>query len=225
MQNELQTFIKWLNADLTHFVALVEEGSVAAGDPWQGGVSDHDLQVIVRSSKHTESQAIYTFLEKYPLGNEYLVTVRLADEYAKGDSLNDISLKFRAKVLSGEDVVATKHAPTRESAYAIGQEGLRGLPGRFERRMLNLSHWSEDYAQKKNYEIFKNFFVYSAAYFYGKNGRYPVKRADVASLFVDQNAAQSILSVTNNIGHATKPAQKAAIESGFQLINELLDEN
>ena len=222
MQKELQTFVDWLGEDLTHFVALVEEGSVAAGDPWQEGVSDHDLHVIVADSKDTESKAIYDFLEQNPLGNEYLVTVRLADDFSKGDSLNDISLKFRSKVIVGDDVVTTKSPPSTEAALEIGRSGLTGLIGRFERRLLNLSHWSEDYAQRKNYEIFKNFFVFSAAFFYGKTDTYPVTRARVAELLPNKEAAQKILWVTNNIQSASKPQQKAAIEAGLALINDLI---
>jgi hypothetical protein len=222
MQKELQTFTNWLEKDLTHFVALVEEGSVAAGDPWQEGFSDHDLQVIVTSSKDTESKAIYNFLEKNPLGNEYLVTVRLADDYSHGDSLNDISLKFRSVTLAGEDVVASKVLPSRDKALQIGRSGLVDLRERFDRRLLNLSHWLEDYAQKKNYEIFKNFFVYGAAYLYGKTGHYPISRSKVASKLPDQLAAQKILSVTNNILSASKDDQKSAIEASFNLINDLI---
>lgn len=224
MQEELRRFISWLEKDLTHFVALVEEGSVAAGDPWQECVSDHDLQVIVTGSKETESEAIYSFLEKNPLGDEYLITVRLAKDYAQGDSLNDISLKFRSMTLAGEDVVASKALPSRDTALQIGKSGLEGLVGRLERRLLNLSHWSESYAQKKNYEIFKNFFVFSAAYIYGKTGDFPKTRMNVANLLTDQIAAQKILLVANNILGATKEDQKAAIEAGFSLINDLINQ-
>ena len=223
MQKELQLFVEWLQKDLTHFVALVEEGSVAAGDPWQSGVSDHDLQVIVSDSKHTESKAIYDFLEKNPLGDEYLVTVRLVEDFLKGDSLNDISLKFRSVTIAGEDVVAAKALPSRNEAVRIGREGLTGLTGRFERRLLNLSHWSEGYAQKKNYEIFKNFFVFSAAYFYGETGDYPTMRADAARLMLGYEAAQEVLRVTNDILHASKSEQKAAIEASLVLIEDLVN--
>lgn len=224
MQKELRTFIDWLEKDLTYFVALIEEGSVAAGDPWQQGVSDHDLQVIVANSKEAESKAIYDFLEKHHLGDEYLVTVHLAEDYTQGDSLNDISLKFRSIVLAGEDVIVSKALPSRDTAVQIGKNGLEGLLGRLDRRLLNLSHWSEKYAQKKNYEIFKNFFVFSASYLYGKTGEYPKSRAEVANLLSDQNAAQKMLSVTNNILKATKDDQKGAIESGFILIKNLLSQ-
>lgn len=223
MNKELMLFTQWLQNDLTHFVALVEEGSVAAGDPWQQGVSDHDLQVIVNESPITESKAIYDFLENHPLGDEYLVTVRLAEDYANGESLNDISLKFRSVTLVGEDVVASKLAPSRDAALKIGTDGLHGLKGRFERRLLNLSHWSESYAQHKNYEIFKNFFVFSAAYYYGKTGMYPKKRSDVALLLPDHEKANALLTVTNDILHATKVRQKPAIEAGMELIDTILN--
>lgn len=223
MHKELQTFISWLEKDLTHFVALIEEGSVAAGDPWQEGVSDHDLQVIVTSSKDSEAKAIYDFLKSNPLGNEYLVTIRTVGEYAKGDSLNDISLKFRSMLHAGENVIVSKALPSREIALQIGKNGLEGLVGRLERRLLNISHWTEEYAQKKNYEIFKNFFVFSAAYLYGKTGNYPKSRAEVASLLSNQDAAQKILLVTNNIMKASKENQKDAIEAGFSLIGSILN--
>ena len=222
MQKELQTFISWLKKDLTHFVALIEEGSVAAGDPWQEGVSDHDLQVVITSSKDSEAKAIYSFLEKNPLGNEYLVTIRTIEEFVQGDSLNDISLKFRSMLLAGENVIDAKTLPSKEIALQIGKNGLEGLRGRLERRLLNISHWSEGYAQKKNYEIFKNFFVFSAAYLYGKNGEYPKSRSEVASLLSNQDAAQKILMVTNNILKASKEDQKNAIEAGLSLTSSLL---
>lgn len=113
MSDELKKFIAWLEADLIYFVSIAEEGSAVAGDPWQEGFSDHDLSVIVASDVTTESQAIYNFLNENPLGNEYLVGIRLAEEFAKGDSLNDISLKFRAKALAGEDVVPSKQLPAQ----------------------------------------------------------------------------------------------------------------
>ena len=97
----------------------------------------------------TEMTATFIFLEKHELGNEYLLGFRLTNEFAVGDSLNDISMKFRAKTIVGEDVIASKAVPNQEKALQIGGEGLKNLSKRFERRWLNLSHWSNDYAQKR----------------------------------------------------------------------------
>ncbi|MEZ6330673.1 MAG: hypothetical protein R3B12_01515 [Candidatus Saccharimonadales bacterium] len=69
---------------------------------------------------------------------------------------------------------------------------------RLERRWLNLAHWSNDYARHKNYEIYKNFFVYFAALHYGETGHYPKSRADVAEVMPDQQLAQNVLLVTND---------------------------
>lgn len=222
MSEELKKFIAWLESDLTHFVSIVEEGSVVAGDPWQEGFSDHDLNVIVSQDTQSESQAIFNFLSDNPLGNEYLVGVRLAEEFLKGDSLNDISLKFRTKSLAGDDVVAKKRTPSQEIAYQIGREGLSNLTKRLERRWLNLAHWTTDYSQKKNYEIFKNFFVFLAAMHYGKTGDYPTTRADVARLLSDQDDVKLLLETTNGIGKASKSQQKQAIEVAILLIDEIL---
>lgn len=222
MSDKLQQFLAWLQSDLTHFVAIVEEGSVVAGDPWQEGFSDHDLNVIVALDIKSEAKAVYNYLEVHPLGNEYLVGLRLANEFVTGDGLHDLSLKFRAKTLVGTDVVSDKALPSREAAISIGHEGLENLVKRLERRWLNLAQWTEDYSQKKNYEIFKNFFVFTSALYYGKTGGYPVKRADVARLLANQTAANNVLQVTNDIPNASKAEQKTAIEATFVLIDDIL---
>lgn len=93
---------------------------------------------------------------------------------------------------------------------------------RLERRWLNLAHWTTDYAQKKNYEILKNFFVFFAALHYGKTGKYPTTRAETAKLLENQTAATLLLRTTNAIAEAPKEQQKSAIEAAFVLIDEIL---
>ena len=75
MEN-LNLFISWLRSDLTHFIAIAEEGSVVSGDPWQDGFSDHDFTTIVSQDIDSEMKATYAFLEEHPLGNEFLVSFR-----------------------------------------------------------------------------------------------------------------------------------------------------
>ena len=218
----IDKLIHWLESELTHFVSLVEEGSVAAGDPWQEGFSDHDLQIIVSQDETQETQAIREYLNLNMLGNEYLVTVRLLENYLKGqDSLNDISLKFRATTLSGQNVIEDKALPDMGIALKIGQDGLDNLVGRLERRWLNLTHWDNKYAQHKNYGIYKNFYVYYSALHYGKTGYYPASRAEASSLLPNADLADNLLSVTNDIGNSTKDAQGLAITSAIQLITEI----
>ncbi|MCA9350937.1 hypothetical protein KC874_04580 [Candidatus Saccharibacteria bacterium] len=221
MDKKLQDFINWLESDLTHFAALVEEGSVATDDPKQDGYSDHDLQFVVYKDVKNEMYAVRNWLEQNPLGNKYLLGPRLFDDYLVGDSLNDLSLKFRARTIAGRDVVSEKKAPKREVAIEIGYKGLNNLIPRLERRWLNLAHWTDDYSRHKNYEIYKNFFIYYAALHYGRTGGYPVSRADVAAVIDNKQWANDVLTVTHNIAHATKEQQKTAIESATKIINNI----
>lgn len=221
MSTELEKFVAWLQSDLPHFVALVEEGSAVTGDPWQEGLSDHDLQIVVATDKQAALEAVSGYLQQHPLGNEYLAGVRLQSDYIVGDTLNDLSLKFRSKTIAGEDVVAQKANPDRETAMQIGSDGLTQLTVRLERRWLNLTHWTTEYAQKKNYEIFKNFFVFYSALQYGQTGHYPLTRTEAAALIPDQPAAQRILAVTNDSAHASKAQQKAAIEAAIKLVHDI----
>jgi len=220
MQDNTNKFITWLESDLTHFVALVEEGSTVSGDPIQKGFSDHDLTIVVREDVENEMKAVYNWLLKNPFDDTYLFGPRLEKEFLIGNTINDLSLKFRSKTIAGREVVGEKILPDREQALQIGIEGLKGLTIRCERRRLNLAHWTESYAQEKNYEIFKNFFVLSAAKFYGESGVYPVRRLDVIERFDNKELALNVLQVVNNIGMATKHQQKQAFESMIKIINK-----
>ncbi len=219
MDKKLQDLIKWLESDLNHFAALVEEGSVATNDPKQDGYSDHDLNIVVYKDVKNEMYAVSNWLEQHPLGNKYLLGPRLFEDYLVGDTLNDLSLKFRSRTIAGRDVLAEKKPPNRDKAKEIGLDGLKSLIPRLERRWLNLAHWTDDYSRHKNYEIYKNFFVFYAALHYGRTGKYPVSRADVAMVIENQQWANDVLKVTNNIAHATKEQQKLAIESATKIIN------
>ncbi len=213
MQEIPDEFIGWLQRDLTHFVSLVEEGSCATGDPIQKGYTDCDLTIVVRHDVPNEMRAVYARLAKSRIENAYRFGVRHLDEFLCGDALNDLSLKYRSKAILGEDVVSAKTAPNREVALTIGTEGLLALRARTERNWLNLSHWSAKYSQTKNYDIFKFFFVYSAAKIYGETGRYPVTRAEAAALIEPREKADAILRVVNDICSATIEDQKEALEA------------
>lgn len=219
MEQNRKDFIRWLEHDLTHFVALIEEGSTATKDPFQKGFSDHDITIVVRSDVKSEMRAVYTWLEQCPFNDTYLFGPRLLDSFLLGDSLNDLSLKFRSQVIAGKDVVREKKYPSREKSFVIGSEGLQNLRVRCERRWLNLAHWSEQYAQKKNYEIFKNFFMFAAARLYGETGEYPIRRVDVAKQLEQSSGVENILYVVNNIGVATKEEQKNAFESAIAFVD------
>lgn len=221
MQEIPDEFIGWLQKDLTHFVSLVDEGSYAAGDPIQKGFSDRDLTIVVRRDIPNEIRAIRARLEDTRLENAYLFNVRLLDGFLHGDTLNDLSLKFRSKTILGEDVVSMKDAPSREAALKIGYEGLKALRVRCERRWLNLAHWSEKYSQSKNYEIFKLFFAYSAAKLYGETGTYPAIRADVAARLELRSIADDLLRVVNDIDNATIRDQDRALEGAMTIIDAL----
>lgn len=218
---ELQPFLEWLKSELLGFVAVIEEGSVAAGDPYQEGFSDHDLNVVVDTDTDKAVIAMSNYLEKNPLGNTYLISPRLYSQFLQGDTLNDLSLKFRSRVLAGRDVVAEKSEPDREEAIIQGRNGLQDLMPRFERRWLNISHWTLEYSQHKNYDFFKGFFVFAAAIHYGKTGHYPTTRVEAADLLPDQEAAEALLYVVNNIADTSKDDQRRACVMARRLIPEL----
>jgi len=219
MSENLNNLINWLETNVSDYVAILEEGSTATGDPIQPGFSDHDITIILKNENSSTIQSISDWLEKNPFDDSYLFSTRIDEEFLLGSSLNDISMKFRARVIKGRDVVNEKQFPSRETAKQIGEEGLKGLVIRCKRRWLNLSHWTLEYSQKKNYEIFKNFFVFFASKQYGDTGIYPTTRVNVAERIPQKELALNVLRVVNNIGNSTKLEQKIAFESAIEIIN------
>jgi len=221
MKDKMNHFISWLESDLTHFVSLVEEGSTVTGDPWQEGFSDHDITIIISQDIDAEMAAVSNWLKHNHFDNSYLFGPRLMHEFIHGNSLNDISMKFRAKTILGKDLIAEKDFPDRQVAIDIGRTGLKNLEIRCLRRLVNLSYWTLEYAQKKNYEIFKNFFVFSGARIYGESGLYPIKRTDVAEIISQQQDISSLLYVTNNISTASKQVQEEALQTAITYIRQM----
>jgi len=217
----MKRFTRWLESDLTHFVSLIEEGSNVAGDPWQEGFSDHDVTIVVSNDQEMEMAAVFEWLQENPFDDSFLFGPRLAHEFVHGDSLNDISLKFRARTVCGKDLVKEKDLPNRQRALDLGLRGLHKLEMPCLRRSLNLAHWTLEHAQQKNYEIFKSVFVHAAAKIYGESGVYPTTRADVAAVLSANHAMHALLAVTNNIATSTKEQQKAAFGEALILIRKM----
>lgn len=220
-QEELHHFITWCTQDLTHFVALVEEGSTVTNEPFQPGFSDFDITIVVQADVEHEMAAVYQFLERYPVPDTFLFGPRLTNDFLQGDTLNDLSLKFRSRTIAGEDVVRAKEAPDRERAYQVGINGLKDLEVRCERRWLNTAHWSVEQCRSKNYDIFKNFFVLCAARLYGETGHYPTRRSDIAAQLPHQDDALQVLTVTNAIANSSKQDQKEAFAYMLEYIRRL----
>lgn len=223
MKAPMESFIAWLESDLTHFVSLVEEGSTVTGDPWQEGYSDFDITIVVTTDEDSEMAAVYKWLKHNPFPDQYLFGPRLAHEFIHGSTLNDLSMKFRACTIAGEDLVAQKDVPDCETAFQIGTDGLKGAEIRYKRRLLNLAHWSEEHCQKANYPLFKDFFVLLAARIYGQTGTYPTARADVAAIINPVFSITTLLEVTNDISHANKADQMEAFKTAIEFIRSLPD--
>lgn len=223
MKAPLESFIKWLESDLTHFVSLVEEGSTVTDDTWQEGYSDFDMTIIVTTDEDKEVAAVYEWLKHNPFPDQYLFGPRLAHEFIHGSTLNDLSMKFRARTIAGIDLVSQKDEPDRETAVQIGTEGLKSAEIRYKRRLLNLAHWSQEHCQKANYPLFKDFFVLLAARIYGQTGRYPIARADVAAAIESDFSIVPLLEVTNNISQASKDEQLIALKTAIDFIRALPD--
>jgi hypothetical protein len=88
--------------------------------------------------------------------------------------------------------------------------------------MLNLAHWSTEYAQKMNYPLFKDFFMHTAAFVYAKTKLYPISRTDVAEAVHSEYEIKPILDVVNNISNASKQKQFEAFEVGLGYIQSML---
>lgn len=187
------------------FVSLIEEGSVAAGDPWQEGYSDHDLHVVTQEDYPTDVQFVQQALSEHPLGDNYLVTHhQRADFVREGYTLNDLSVQFRSSVIMGEDLVAQRPPYVRNRALSHGFMGLKGIDEKLDKRILNGDSWSEDRLRRESYDLLKKWFCYNAAVVFGRGDDYPVKRESVVDHLPDADIGTEILRITHSIATAER---------------------
>ncbi|HPD99337.1 MAG TPA: hypothetical protein PKV52_03640 [Candidatus Saccharibacteria bacterium] len=52
------------------------------------------MQIVVYKDITSEMLAVRNWLQQHPLGDNYLLSPRVYEEFIVGETLNDISLKF-----------------------------------------------------------------------------------------------------------------------------------
>jgi len=205
------------------FVSLIEEGSVAAGDPWQEGYSDHDIHLITQEDDPSDVRFVQQALREHPLGDRYLVTHRRrADFVREGHTLNDLSVQYRSAVVVGEDLVAERPPFPKARAMSHGYGGLRDIDEKLQKRILNGGSWSDDRLGRESYDLLKKWFCYNAAVVFGRGENYPVQRADVVPHLPDVQIGAEILRVTHSIATAVHDELIEAMAAAQELTVHIL---
>lgn len=205
------------------FVSLVEEGSVAAGDPWQEGYSDHDIHVVTEEDYPTDVLAVRQALMEHPLGDNYFVTHhRLADFVREGRTLNDLSVQYRSAPIVGEDWITMKPPYPKGSAMSHGYIGLREIDIKLDKRLLNGESWGMDRLRHESYDLLKKWFCYNAAIVFGREGEYPRRREDVVRHLPDQQIGSTILRVTHSIATAERYELVGALSAAKDMAVHML---
>jgi hypothetical protein len=185
-------------ANLPGFVALVDEGSHATGDVWLPGFSDRDIHVVTRNSKSSGSvDKLAIILDESMLGDEYFITHHDESDFLYGDSLNDLSLKFRSQTVRGRDVVAEKALPAPGTALALGNAALQTVASSIDKRILNGGHWSTQRLRADAYDLLKKVLFYTEAVLYGRSSDYPRNRAET----VERIGTEDAQAVLNSLQH------------------------
>lgn len=212
--SKLETLHTWLTSNISGYAALCEAGSTTAGDVWTEGRSDRDIVIIVEGLSDKIEAKIQEHLVASDFNDTYLFIIFPKERFLKTNSDQDISMKFRGQTLFGEDLVAQKETPSKEFALEIGQRGLKSMFKKFKTRLMNSGYWSEEHLKDKLYPEFKHFFMYLADIEYGKTGKYPRRRTDVAEVF-NSDELRTIVNLFANFNEASKAevieAVKAAI--------------
>jgi hypothetical protein len=166
------------------YVGMYEAGSTTARDPWVAGRSDRDITIVFSGQVRARlERELRRQLPALGFNDTYGFTAIPKGRFLATRHDNDISMKFRGRVLFGEDLIRHKQMPSRALAHQIAQDGLRALRGKFGHCLLNAESWSLELLRDKLYEAFKLFLMYLAADAYAETGRYPKRRIDVARAY------------------------------------------
>lgn len=204
------------------FAAFVEEGSRVLHEPQQPGLSAHHVYVVTKDMSQSTQERIAETLTAYPLGDEFTVAHRSYDDFVTGIEPRDLSMKFRARTIFGQDVIAEKRTISRELALQIGRAGLANLDAPFRDKLLNTANWSIDHVRAEVYGQLKSFFDSASAAYYGIGEEYPQIREHVVNYMPNSSTGRHILDVMYSAEEASFRDCQAALYLSSSMLEQML---
>ena len=204
MDSDLGKFHTWLSLEYTDYISMIAIGSIAVGDTWIEGRSDHDILLIFQEIPTNFSINLEEHLKNSTFDETYLFTP-LPKSILIGpkNHSHDFSNKFRSKTLYGVDLILDIKLPTMKVTESLYEKGLERVLRRMETRIAHTSLWPDEKVRTIFWKLFKHIFMNLAIKAYTISGNFPRKRQDVVD-FYNSPELQNTLSTLNSINKQSK---------------------
>ena len=221
MNTNLEPLHEWASSRFDNYLSMIAIGSIAVGDQWIEGRSDHDILLVFENYP----ERIANELKKYLLGSNfddsYLFTSLPKDDFIGPlNHSHDFSHKFRSKTLYGVELIPEVRLPSKEVIKSLYENGLERVTRRMENRLANASFWSDAKVQGVFWKLFKHSFMNLAIKAYADSGNYPRRREDVVNHYASEELSTALRTL-NAINNQPKKEIVSAAEGLVSYLRQL----
>ncbi len=199
MASNLENLHQWASSKYENYLSMIAIGSIAVGDAWIEGRSDHDILLVFEEYPQSIASDLEGYLQNSEFDETYLFTP-LPKSVLIGpkNHSHDFSNKFRSKTLYGIDLIPEVKLPTDEVIKSLYESGLESVTRRMSHRIAHASLWTDEKARNVFWKLFKHSFMNLAIRAYATSGNYPRKREDVVKHY-DSDELKVVLETLNTI--------------------------
>lgn len=193
----------WLKENWSTYRALIEGGSVAAGDPIDKKRSDWEIAIVADEISADEKAKLREFLSTFPEDNRVMFVLRTTNRLLENrNDLHQLTGKFRSKTLFGEDLTNRIPLPDRSVIESAWSNGLKKSITRIEKFAIN-SQWDDDQVRDEFRGVFKDIFMDLQIKAWYESGTFPVTRKDVVAHYQSEEL-EEMWKVMHNIDEADR---------------------
>lgn len=195
-RENLDQLNSWLKKNWPSYRAMIEGGSVAAGDPLIEGRSDWEIAIVADEINPEGLASLGEFLKTLPQDDRVELVYRITSKLlSPSNDLHYLTGKFRSKTLFGEDLIERIPFPDKDLVEKAWKDGLIKVLGQIDKYLVNASIWSDEKVRKQFRPIFKNIFMFLQMKAWCEDGEYPVTRQNV----VDRYHSEELQKMWNTL--------------------------
>lgn len=221
MNPKLKNLHNWLNANYEDYTSLIAVGSIAVGDFFINGRSDHDFLLIFKKDPSKINASLEQYLKTAKFEETYLFNPLPRHIFLGPNNSNyAFSNKFRSKTIEGKNIIPEVKLPDKTTTKAIYTNGLEKISRKLSTRITNSPSWKLNKTRDEFWKLFKHSFMNLAIKAYAISGEYPKKRIDIVD-FYSSKELEKTLYVLNSIDNQPKEE----IVKTAKMLNTYLNNN
>lgn len=220
-RENLDQLNSWLKENWPSYRAMIEGGSVAAGDPLIEGRSDWEIAIVADEINPGNLASLGKFLKTLPQDDRVELVYRVTSKLlSPSKDLHYLTGKFRSKILFGENLIERIPFPDKDLVEKAWKDGLKKVLGQIDKYFVNASIWSAEKIRKQFRPVFKNIFMYLQMKAWCENSEYPITRQNV----VDRYQSEELQKMWGTLHNINETSSQEILDTA-KLVNSYISKN